>query len=97
MNQNRSGSRPPADPRAQSGWQTPAPRTLLEVRAGETVRIRRFSSAPPAWQERLLAHGIAPGCVVRVMQHQPITVIQVDHTELGFEHDVARVIEVEPL
>jgi Fe2+ transport system protein FeoA len=71
------------------------PRTLDEVRPGSMARITRFSVAPAGWQERLLAHGVAPGCVVRVAQHQPVTIIQIDHTELGFERDLARAIEVE--
>ncbi len=73
------------------------PRTLAEVRPGRMARIIRFSSASPRWQERLLAHGVAPGCVVRVAQHQPVTIIQIDHTELGFERELARAIEVEAL
>lgn len=81
-----------AQPRPQP---RPQPRTLAEVRPGDMARVIRFSSAAPAWQERLLAHGVAPGCVVHVTQHQPVTIIQIDNTELGFERDLARAIEVE--
>ncbi len=73
------------------------PQTLAEARPGQMARIIRFRNALPAWQERLLAHGLAPGCVVRVAQHQPVTIIQIDHAELGFERDLARAIEIETL
>lgn len=74
-----------------------APRALSEVRPGALARIARFGGVPPAWQERLLAHGVVAGCVVRVLQHQPVTIIQVEHTELGFERSLARMIEVDAL
>lgn len=74
-----------------------APRALSEVRPGALARVARFGNISPAWQERLLAHGILPGCVVRVLQHQPVTIIQVEHMELGFERSLARMIEVDAL
>ena len=42
----------------------------------------------------LRAYGLVPGHCVRVLQHSPVTVVQVEHTELALEGDLARQIEV---
>ena len=46
---------------------------------------------------RLQAYGVVPGNYLRIRQHRPVTVVQVDHTELAFESDLANAIFMEML
>jgi Fe2+ transport system protein FeoA len=72
--------------------------TLADAPAGQRVCLRGFSSSLPAERlSHLLAYGLAPGRWVRVIQHEPVTVVQVEHSELALENDLARQIEVTPL
>lgn len=69
--------------------------SLAEVRAGTLARISRLDNLPADWQERLLKYGLAPGRQVIVLQQRPVTILQIDHTELALECDLARAIQVE--
>lgn len=71
--------------------------TLADTPAGQRVCLRGFSSSLPAERlSHLLAYGLAPGRWVQVIQHEPVTVVQVEHSELALENDLARQIEVTP-
>ena len=85
----------PIDPSTPTESGSSAPRSLADVPAGTLVRVVRLDELPPGWRERFLAHGLASGCQVRVLQHRPVTVIQIDNTELAFERELARAIMVE--
>jgi Fe2+ transport system protein FeoA len=43
----------------------------------------------------LQAYGLAPGHCVRILQHSPVTIVQIEHTELALEGGLARQVEVE--
>ncbi len=75
----------------------PQPATLKEVLAGAWARITGFDGLPTAQRERLQAYGLAVGRPVRVVQHTPVTVVQVEHTELAFEAELAHGVRVEAL
>jgi Fe2+ transport system protein FeoA len=69
---------------------------LTDVRPGREVRLTGFAQVMPRerWAH-LQAYGLTPGCSVRVVQHTPITVVQIGHLELALEADLARQIQVE--
>jgi hypothetical protein len=33
---------------------------------------------------------------VRILQHSPVTIVQIEHLELAMEHGLARQVQVEP-
>ena len=41
-----------------------------------------------------MAYGLIPGNWVEVVQHSPVTVVQVENTELALEDELASQIEV---
>jgi Fe2+ transport system protein FeoA len=45
-------------------------------------------------QAQLSAYGLAPGYRVRVVQHKPVTIVQVEHLELALETELARGVQV---
>lgn len=45
----------------------------------------------------LRAYGIIPGYWVRILQHSPVTVVLVEHTELALESDLACEVRVEDI
>jgi hypothetical protein len=81
--------------------------TLLDVPAGCRAKIGlqdgRFSqegSGPGApWQglTQLQAYGLQAGYWVRVLQHSPIVVLQIDHLELAMEKELAAQVIVEEI
>lgn len=71
---------------------------LTDLSAGSEARILGF--APGISIDRkaqLQAYGVVPGNSLWVRQHKPVTVIQIDHTELAFETDLADSIFMESL
>jgi Fe2+ transport system protein FeoA len=68
---------------------------LLEVPPGSQARVAAFNSMTTAQVESLQAYGLIPGRWVRVLQHAPVTVIEVENTELALEADLARRVKVE--
>jgi Fe2+ transport system protein FeoA len=72
--------------------------TLANVPAGTRARILQFGHDIPLERlEHLLVFGISPGRWVEIKQQQPITVVQVDYTELALENEVAEQIAVTDL
>lgn len=64
--------------------------TLADVLPGEAVRLLGFApELPPERWAHLQAYGLAPGRCVRVLQHTPITVVQVEHSEIALEDELA--------
>lgn len=69
--------------------------TLADVPPGYCARVGGFaSSLSPEQLTHLQAYGLVPGHWVRVLQHSPVTVVQIEHTELALEGDLARQIRV---
>lgn len=69
--------------------------SLREIPPGNCARITALDDLSPAHREHLQAYGLAPGCWVQVIQHAPVTVVQVEHTELAFEAQLAQGVLVE--
>jgi Fe2+ transport system protein FeoA len=91
-------SRVPCDARpANAGDRGQAARVPLALLApGEEATVDELAAAiDPVQREQLAAYGLAPGRRLRVLQHRPLTVVQVEHTELALEAAVAREIWIE--
>jgi Fe2+ transport system protein FeoA len=67
--------------------------TLAGLPPGQEARLLSFSSEIPTERlNQLQSYGLLPGCLVRVLQNWPVIVVQVEHTELAVENDLARQI-----
>ena len=70
------------------------PLTLDKVSPGQRAVLHDLSRLDPAQQAHLRSYGLSPGRELRVLQHAPETVVQVEFTELAFEKEIARKIWV---
>lgn len=69
--------------------------TLANTPVGCRVRVVGFS--PGLAGERrtqLQSYGLAPGQTIRVIQHVPVTVLQIEQFELALEREMAAFVEV---
>ena len=59
------------------------------------MRVKGFlPGLSPERQAHLLAYGLAPGYWVQVIQHSPVTVVRIEHTELALEAGLACQVQV---
>ena len=71
------------------------PLTLAETPVGTLVRIIGFHPGLAAErQAQLQSYGLAPGHTVKVLQHNPVTVLQIEQFELALEGEMAAYVEV---
>lgn len=70
------------------------PRPLTGLRPGSRARVAALEGLPADLRERLQAYGLAPGQWVSVVQHSPVTIVQIEHTELALEAQIARGVQV---
>jgi hypothetical protein len=72
--------------------------TLVALPPGRKARVAGFGPGlSPEHRAHLQAYGVIPGHEVQTLQHSPVTVAQVEHTELAVEAGVARQIWLELL
>ncbi len=72
------------------------PLTLADSPPGCQVRVVGFlDGISPEQKERLYAYGLVPGHRLSVLQHAPVTIINIEHTELALEGELARLVRVE--
>jgi Fe2+ transport system protein FeoA len=70
--------------------------TLSDVPPGRRAKVVGFRDGIPYTRRaHLQAYGLVPNDWVVVLQHSPVTVIQIDQTELALENSLANEIEVE--
>lgn len=80
----------------RSGRSLPPPAATLDrAPVGQMARVREFQPALGNITRHLQAYGVLPGCTVRVLAHAPLTIIQIEQTELALERSVARHILVD--
>ena len=72
----------------------PAHLTLRDVPSGEQVTLLGYEALTPDLQQYLQAYGLLPGRTIRVLAQRPVTIVQVEQTELAFEPQIARRILV---
>ena len=69
---------------------------LGEIKPGEQAKVLGFNNAIPMdKRSHRQSYGLIPGKMVRVIQHSPVTIIQVEHTELAIEREMAKEIQVD--
>ncbi|MEW6582243.1 MAG: FeoA family protein [Actinomycetota bacterium] len=73
---------------------TPPAATLADVAPGTTATVHALDGVDRAWRERLQAYGLVPGRRVHVLQHAPVTVVEVEHAQVAFERCLACGIRV---
>lgn len=68
---------------------------LTELSPGSYARMVDFAPAISVeYKAYLQAYGVIPGQPLWIRQHKPVTVVQVEHTELAFEAGLAEAILV---
>lgn len=70
---------------------------LADLPLDARARVADMGRLPAAQREQLRGYGVLPGCTLRVAQQTPATVVQIEHTELAIEPEIARAIRVEQL
>lgn len=69
--------------------------TLAELTPGKTATVTGFSTRiSPDRRAQLQSYGIIPGHPLSVVQHSPVTIIQVENIELALERNLARLVQV---
>ena len=71
----------------------PADGTLKSLRAGSLVRVTGFVEDE---EDALLALGVAPGDVLRVLSTWPAVVFEVGSTSIAIDDELASIILVTP-
>lgn len=76
----------------------PPARTLLDARPGTMATIAGFSGETlMETRERLLAYGLLPGQTLRILAQKPLTVLQIEHTELALERELAHCVAIDDI
>jgi Fe2+ transport system protein FeoA len=68
--------------------------TLDQVKPGSRVVVLDFGRIDPVQKDHLQAYGLTPGREMLVLQQRPVTVVQIEYTELAFEKVIAEQIFV---
>lgn len=72
-----------------------AEKTLASILPGENAVIEDFLPGISREQRaHLLAYGVIPGNIIRVIQQTPVTILEVDQLELALEKKIASSIKV---
>ena len=64
-------------------------RTLAGVKPGREVLVTGYGNLSGGQRQHLQAYGLLPGRRVRVLAQRPVTIVQVEETELAFERGIA--------
>ncbi len=68
---------------------------LTDLETNSSAQIMGFApSLSIKLKAHLQAYGIIPGNTLRVQQKRPVTVVQVEHTEIALESELAKTIYV---
>lgn len=70
-------------------------KSLVDILPGGQARVLDFDGLGTKQVESLQAYGLAPGRLVKVVRHKPVTIIQIDNTEIALEHVLAIQVKVE--
>jgi Fe2+ transport system protein FeoA len=71
------------------------PLNLATAPINSSVRVTGFGNLPQTSLKHLQAYGLLPGRIVTVLACRPMTIIQIEHTELALEKSVAALVVVE--
>jgi Fe2+ transport system protein FeoA len=68
--------------------------TLDQIKPGSRVVVLDFGRIDPVQKDHLQAYGLTPEREMLVLQQRPVTVVQIEYTELAFEKVIAEQIMV---
>lgn len=69
--------------------------TIADLAPGRAAIVTEFlPDIDAAAREHLTAYGMTRGAMLRVLRHKPVTVVQVDRSELAMEREIARSVAV---
>lgn len=69
--------------------------TLANTPVGTRVQVVGFlPGLATERQAQLQSYGLAPGHTIKVLQHNPVTVLQIEQFELALEGEMAAFVEV---
>jgi Fe2+ transport system protein FeoA len=81
--------------RARAGEGRSNATSLVDIPPGGWAQVVGFLvGLSEERKAHLQSYGLTPGTWVRVVQHSPVTVIQVEQLELALEGDLARQVQV---
>lgn len=69
-------------------------RTLASVEPGREVSVAGYTGNSGGQRRHLQAYGLLPGRRVRVLSQRPVTIVQIEETELAVEDSVAACVLV---
>ena len=70
--------------------------TLANAPLDHRLKIVEYTSSLPLEKQiHLQAYGLMSGCDVEVLQHAPVTIVRIDHTELALENNLAMDVQVD--
>ena len=69
-------------------------RTLAGVEPGCEVSVTGYLGTCAGQRRHLQAYGLLPGRRIRVLSQHPVTIVQIEQTELAFETAVAACVLV---
>ena len=70
--------------------------TLAEADVGSTAIVLDFKALPDSRKRHLNAYGLSPGAEVIIRQQSPVTIFEIDQTEIALERQLAAKIRVQP-
>lgn len=68
--------------------------TVADTPRDSIVELTGFSGMASGNVALLRSYGLDIGRTVRVVQHRPMTIVEIDHTEIALERDLASLITV---
>ncbi|MFN8186214.1 MAG: ferrous iron transport protein A [Gaiellales bacterium] len=68
--------------------------TLADVPTGARAQVTGTDGLPPAYRDHLHAYGLVPGRWVRMIRRAHVSLVEVEHTELALETELARSVLV---
>jgi Fe2+ transport system protein FeoA len=69
--------------------------TLDQLKKGEAAVVKRLITSDNKNLQKLLAMGILPGRIVRVVQKYPAFILQIEHTQAAMDRNLAEKIIIE--
>lgn len=86
---------PLTDPLRRKNTPIQATCPLAQIKPGQEVQVTEISPAlTPGKKAHLLAYGVTPGQRVKVLQNKPLTIVQIDFTELALDNELANAVQV---
>ncbi|MGA9531107.1 MAG: FeoA family protein [Anaerolineales bacterium] len=83
----------PAQRKPLVDWHSSVP--LADAPLNAELVVKEMQALPRQRQRHLRSYGLTPGSRIRAVRHSPLTVILVDHTEIGLENVLAQGILVQ--